>query len=359
MATPRAMLRARPVTLAGSARVRNQARRRVLGAAASSTNPATASIVVGCSRGYQAATRAAAIPAPRAMAMRTRRGIGASGLRFPPRHPGKTPAMPRATLSRQENAIPVFEARRGDLASRVAAALRGQHPAWVFAAVVTLGFVALAGLTIAVGQVLVGALLPPSGRSAEDHINTWLAAHRTSTLDAASAVGSAIGDAPVLPAVVVATALVLLWRRRFRVVAFIIAAAAVELATYRVASLLVHRDRPPVVRLDDLPVDQSYPSGHVAASIVVYGGVALLVSSAVRRRWVSVLCWTLAILLPVIVGLSRLYRGMHHLTDVGASVLVGVGALLVVLIAARACGVAERRERLRASVPESRVGVRT
>ena len=229
--------------------------------------------------------------------------------------------MPRATLSPQGNAIPVFEARLGDLASRVAAALRGQHPAWVFAAVVTLGFVALAGLTIAMG--------------------------------------SAIGDVSVLPAVVVATALVLLWRRRFRVVAFIIAAAAVELATYRVASLLVHRDRPPVVRLDDLPVDQSYPSGHVAASIVVYGGVALLVSSAVRRRWVSVLCWTLAILLPVVVGLSRLYRGMHHLTDVGAGVLVGVGALLVVLIAARACGVAER-ERLRATgSSHSRVGVRT
>jgi membrane-associated phospholipid phosphatase len=266
--------------------------------------------------------------------------------------------MSHTTPGRQGNAIPVFEARRGDLASRVAAALPDHHPAWVFAAVVLLGFIALVGLILGVGQALVGALLPPSGRSAEDHINTWLAAHRSSTLDAASAVGSAIGDAPVLPAVVVATALVLLWRRRFRVAAFIIGAAAVELATYRVVSLLVHRDRPPVIRLDDLPVEQSFPSGHVAASIVVYGGVALLVSSAVRRRWVSLLCWTLAILLPVIVGLSRLYRGMHHLTDVGAGVVVGVGALLVVLIAARTCGVAER-ERLRAAVSESRVGVRT
>ena len=266
--------------------------------------------------------------------------------------------MARATLRRQGNAIPVFEAHRGDLASRVAAALRGRHPAWVFAAVVTIGFLALAGLTIAMGQALVGALLPPSGRSAEDQINTWLAAHRSSTLDAASAVASAIGDAPVLPGVVVATALVLLWRRRFRVAAFIVAAAAVELATYRVTSLLVHRDRPPVARLDDLPVDQSFPSGHVAASIVVYGGVALLVSSAARRRWVSVLCWTLAVLLPVIVALSRLYRGMHHLTDVGAGVLVGVGALLVVVLAARACGLADR-ERLRATPPGSRVGART
>ena len=266
--------------------------------------------------------------------------------------------MPRTTPSRQGNAIPVLEPRRGGLASRLAAALGGQHPAWVFATVVMLGFVALAGLTVAGGQALVGAVLPPSGRSAEDHVNTWLAAHRTSTLDAVSAVGSAIGDVPVLPAVVVATLLVLLWRRRFRVAAFVVGAVAVELATYRVASLLVHRDRPPVVRLDHLPVDQSYPSGHVAASIAVYGGVALLASSAARRRWVSVFCWTLAVLLPAVVGLSRLYRGMHHLTDVGAGVLVGVGALLVVVIATRACGQAER-ERLRATWPGSRVGART
>jgi len=39
--------------------------------------------------------------------------------------------------------------------------------------------------------------------------------------------------------------------------------------------------------LDVLPVDESFPSGHVAASLVVYVGLALLVSSVLRRRWVS------------------------------------------------------------------------
>ncbi len=48
-------------------------------------------------------------------------------------------------------------------------------------------------------------------------------------------------------------------------------------------------------------------------------------------------------LLPVIVALSRLYRGMHHLSDVVAGVLVGIGALLIALLAARACDAAIRR----------------
>jgi undecaprenyl-diphosphatase len=256
------------------------------------------------------------------------------------------------------NAIPVLEARRSDLATRSAAVLQGQHPALVFAAVMVLGYLLLAGLTIALGHILVNGLLPSSGLSAEEHVNTWLAENRSSALDAASAVGSAIGDAPVIPAVVGATVLVLLWRRRFRAVAFILGAIAVELVTYRAASLLVPRERPDVIRLDDLPVDQSFPSGHVAASVVVYGGLALLISSAYRRRWVSALCWTLAILLPAVVAVSRLYRGMHHLTDVGSGALVGVGVLLVALIATRACG-HTARERSRAAWPRSRIGAPT
>jgi undecaprenyl-diphosphatase len=83
----------------------------------------------------------------------------------------------------------------------------------------------------------------------------------------------------------------------------------------------------------------------VAASIAVYGALALLISSRARRTWVTVTVWSLAVLLPVIVALSRLYRGMHHLSDVCAGALVGIGALLVALLAARACEAAVRRRR--------------
>jgi hypothetical protein len=38
--------------------------------------------------------------------------------------------------------------------------------------------------------------------------------------------------------------------------------------------------------------------------------------------------WVLAFVLPVVVAVSRLYRGMHHLTDVLASVVLGIGAVV-------------------------------
>ena len=119
--------------------------------------------------------------------------------------------------------------------------------------------------------------------------------------------------------------------------AFIVAAIAVEAATYRVTTLVIHRQRPRVPRLDHLPVNASYYSGHTAASVAVYCGVALLITVAdPKRAGAQALCWLVAVAIPLLVALSRMYRGMHHPTDVAAGLLVGIGALVVAVAAARA-----------------------
>jgi undecaprenyl-diphosphatase len=120
-----------------------------------------------------------------------------------------------------------------------------------------------------------------------------------------------------------------------------VAAIAIEAATYRVATLLIHRHRPRVHRLDQLPVDASYFSGHTAASVAVYCGLALLITSRIRRTGVRIACWLIAIAIPLLVALSRMYRGMHHPTDVGAAMLVGIATLVVALAAARAAKAAQ------------------
>jgi undecaprenyl-diphosphatase len=91
-----------------------------------------------------------------------------------------------------------------------------------------------------------------------------------------------------------------------------------------------------VPRLDHLPTNQSFPSGHVAASVAVYVALALLVTSRFPQRWVRLAAWTLAVLLPLAVAISRMYRGMHHPTDAASGVLVGIAAVAVSLLAIRA-----------------------
>jgi undecaprenyl-diphosphatase len=47
--------------------------------------------------------------------------------------------------------------------------------------------------------------------------------------------------------------------------------------------------------------------------------------------------------IPLLVALSRMYRGMHHPTDVAAGALWGVGSILVAIMAARAATAAQAR----------------
>jgi undecaprenyl-diphosphatase len=71
--------------------------------------------------------------------------------------------------------------------------------------------------------------------------------------------------------------------------------------------------------------------------------VALLITSRIRSATVTSLFWLVAIAIPMLVALSRMYRGMHHPLDVAGGVLVGIGAILVVLFACHAAGVAAER----------------
>ncbi len=257
-------------------------------------------------------------------------------------------------------ALPVLEARRGGPAERFAGLLRGKHPAAVFIAAVLAGFVVLALVSIALGVLVTHVLLDIGGlRNTDNSAIRSLVAERTPFFTDASEVGSTVGGAPLLPILAGAIALVCALLRKWLIAVFALFALMVESATYRVTSLAVPRDRPHVHRLEDLPPDASYPSGHTAAAIAVYVGLVLLLTSRFHNRGLRICAWAIAILIPVFVALARMYRGMHHPIDTAAGLVVGIGALLVLLFATRAAGVAQRArspkpvERSRAREPQA------
>ena len=238
-------------------------------------------------------------------------------------------------------AVPVLDARPGGPAERFAGRLRGRHPAAVFFAALLAGFVVLGLISIALGLLVTDVLLDSGGLARTDEsVVTSLVAERTPFLTDASEVGSTVGGAPLLPILVAAIALVCAFLRKWLIAAFAVFALVVESATYRVTSLAVPRERPDVKRLEDLPVDASFPSGHTAAAIAVYAGLVLLLTSRFPTRGLRIFAWAVAILIPCFVAMARMYRGMHHPLDVAGGLVVGIGALLVLLFACRAAGVA-------------------
>lgn len=261
-------------------------------------------------------------------------------------HPAAPPATERSAA---RHSVPIFETPRGSLPDRFAAGLDSRHPALVFFAALLAGFLLLAAASIVLALIVVHILLPSGGLGLEgtdESFNDTLAQHRSGTLTTLAEVGSQVGGAPVLPIIVGIVALVAAFKRRWLIAAFAIFVLTVESATYRVTSLAVPRDRPSVPRLEHLEPDASYPSGHTAASIAVYSGLVLLLTTRFTSSLKKALAWTAAILLTTFVALSRMYEGMHHPLDVAGGVLVGIGAILVLLFACRAAAAAaERRTR--------------
>jgi membrane-associated phospholipid phosphatase len=231
----------------------------------------------------------------------------------------------------------VLEPVPGNASERLGRHFGDRPPVLVYSLALVAGYLLLVAAAIGLGFLLVDVLVPVHAIGHSDEaVNDWLASNRSSALTDASYIGSSIGDIPFIPALVILVAVGAAIMRRWRIFGFVVGAILIEVATYRVTSLVVHRDRPSVPRLDHLPVNQSYPSGHVAASIVVYIGLALLISSRLRSERLKALLWTIAILLPLVVAASRMYRGMHHPLDAGAGVLVGLSSIGIALFATRA-----------------------
>jgi membrane-associated phospholipid phosphatase len=231
------------------------------------------------------------------------------------------------------------------VAERIGEALPRWHPAVVFALGVVVCYMALAALSIAVGAAFTTWILALDGlASADAQPVEWMEEQRTSFLDALSYVGSEISGGFLIPALVGAVVIISAFQRRWLLAGFVLAAIVLESATYRTTVFFVDRDRPDVERLEGLPVDHSFPSGHVAASIAVYSSFALLLTT---KRFTStrarILIWSIALAIPPIVAVSRMYRGMHHPLDTIAGVLIGILALTLALLLARATWEVKRR----------------
>jgi membrane-associated phospholipid phosphatase len=226
---------------------------------------------------------------------------------------------------------------------RVGAALRGAHPVVAFLAVVAASYVLLAVTLIVSGLVVTHVVAHGQVGHWDSHVNSWFAGHRSKTWNSVSADLTVLANTLGVIVVAAAVTVVLLVRRWGKFALLLVIGLGIELAVFLSTTYLVARPRPAVKHLGGTPSTFSWPSGHAAATLVLYGGIAVLVMVATRRRWLRVVAWVVAVALTLGVALSRVYRGEHHPTDTMAGVLLGAGALWAAVLALRASGLAATR----------------
>ena len=144
------------------------------------------------------------------------------------------------------------------------------HPVRVFLAAILSGYAILLALTIAVGFLLTRVILKIDGVAAwDERVSRAIVRERTGTTVDLSWVGSTLAGGLVIPVLVGILLVVFLVSKHWRLAAFTLFVICVESGTYRGTSLVVHRDRPDVKRLESLPGRRQLPLGHTAASVAL------------------------------------------------------------------------------------------
>jgi membrane-associated phospholipid phosphatase len=210
------------------------------------------------------------------------------------------------------------------------------------------GYIVLAAAMVGLGAVLTNVLLPGSLQHWDLGVIHFLIRGRPD-LNSWSVAGSYLAEfATVLVVVPLMLAFCLFkgWRR---LAVYLAVSICLEGLVYVTTTYFVVRQRPPVHRLEDLIAADSFPSGHVAASVVMWVGFAVLAWTATSNRAVRAAAVTFAALAPVVVALSRMYRGMHYPTDATAGYLMGWGCVLVGYLVVRTAGVVAEQQRTGAS----------
>lgn len=183
-------------------------------------------------------------------------------------------------------------------------------------------------VVLAIGWAITEGPLEHLG-TREERFNRWLASGRTSFWNDVTLFFSWTGATVSIIGVCLVVVALVWWRTRqwwYAVVPLI--AISAQALVFFFTTLLIDRERPHVEKLDDSPPTSSYPSGHTGAATGLYFTLALM-ALRIRHPALRAVVVTVCLLVPFCVGSARLYRGMHHLSDVVVAMVNGLVACVL------------------------------
>ena len=149
---------------------------------------------------------------------------------------------------------------------------------------------------------------------------------------------TALGSAPTLVIAVLAVVGFLMLSKAWRPAIFTLVASGGGLIVSSLLKYTVDRPRPDLVPHGNLIYTTSFPSGHSMMSAVVYLTLAALAARLIERRRLKGYALGVAMILTLLIGVSRIYLGVHWPSDVLAGWVAGAAWALGCWLIARWIG---------------------
>ena len=96
----------------------------------------------------------------------------------------------------------------------------------------------------------------------------------------------------------------------------------------QILKFIFRRERPTGYRLIEMS-GYSFPSGHAMASLAFYGLLIYITKRLVKNKYLKILLITLNIAIIILIGVSRIYLGVHYLCDVLTGYYISIIYLLI------------------------------
>jgi membrane-associated phospholipid phosphatase len=215
------------------------------------------------------------------------------------------------------------------------------------------GLYLVIGLTLALAGILAFAQLAAevaegTTRKLDEAVLLWLNRHASPQWDSIALQITSIGNG----AVVITLGLILcciLWslRHRMAVILVVIGVGGSDLLNLLLKARF-ERPRPELFVLEtpfQRPVSASFPSGHAMTAMVVYFLFAYLIGRLGGKGWFKVLVNSLATILIIAIGVTRMYLGVHYPSDVIAGYVIGFVWIMFCIFGLEAMEVAQGRSR--------------
>ena len=158
---------------------------------------------------------------------------------------------------------------------------------------------------------------------------------------------TALGSPTVLGLVVAAVAGFLLLQVRYRTATVVVLTALSGELVSSALKYAFNRPRPTIVSHLRVVLSASFPSGHAMESAVVYLTLGAMLMRLADRRLTKLYCLVIAMLLTFLVGISRVFLGVHYPTDV-------IGGWIVGFAWASICWLVSERLEIRTAIDRER-----
>ena len=223
--------------------------------------------------------------------------------------------------------------------------LHGFYTAFGLFLVVGLG-IALTGIWIF--AELAEEIARGATRQFDESVLLWMNGHASPARDGIALQITSVGNgAAVITIALVMCAFLWVLKHRLAVILVVVGVVGADLLN-RVLKAAFERPRPELFVLEtpfDRPVSASFPSGHAMSAIVVYVLLAYLIGRLGGRGWFKVLVNSVAAILILAIGASRMYLGVHYPSDVFAGYLLGFAWIIFCIFGLEAMEVAQGRSR--------------